>query len=75
MSKGFFLCQLAKFRIVWGIRLYNALRTLTSLYKPADCGVWVSVDFDSKYKMLWGETRVHGVPMHEEEKKFKQEST
>jgi len=36
-----------------------------------DCGVWVSVDFDSKNKILWGETRAHGVPIHEEEKKFK----
>ena len=26
-------------------------------------GVWVSVDFDSKYKILWGETRAHGVPI------------
>ena len=33
--------------------------------------MWVSVDFDSKYKILWGETRAHGVPMHEEENKFK----
>jgi hypothetical protein len=35
-------------------------------YKPAgqsfpDFGVWVSVDFDSKYKIVWGETRAHGV--------------
>jgi len=50
---------------------------LTSLlYKSAgqcfpDCGVWVSVDFDSKCKILCGETRAHGVPIHEEEKKFK----
>ena len=34
-----------------------------------DCGVWVSVDFDSEYKILWGETRAHGVPIHEEEEK------
>ena len=33
-------------------------------------GCWVSVDFDSKYKILWGETRAHRVPIHEEEKKF-----
>ena len=43
-------------------------------YKPAgqsfpDFGVWVSVDFDSKYKILWGETRDHGVPIHERKKK------
>jgi hypothetical protein len=33
--------------------------------------VWVSVDFDSKYKILWGETRAHRVPIHERIKKFK----
>ena len=32
-------------------------------------GVWVSVDFDSYYKILWGETRDHGVPIHERKKK------
>ena len=30
-----------------------------------------SVDFDSKYKILWGETKAHGVPIHESIKKFK----
>ena len=45
-------------------------------YKPTgqsfpDFGVWVSVDFDSKYKILWGETRDHGVPIHERKKIFK----
>ena len=49
-------------------------------YKPAGqcfpgCGVWGSVDFDSKYKILWGETRAHGEPIHEEKKSSKQEST
>ena len=34
-------------------------------------GCWVSVDFDTKYKILWGETRAHRLPIHEEEKKFK----
>ena len=29
------------------------------------------LDFDSKYKIVWGETRAHRVPIHEEEKKFK----
>jgi len=33
--------------------------------------VWVSVDFISKYKILWGETRAHRVPFNEEETKFK----
>jgi len=36
-------------------------------------GCWVSVDFDSNYKIFWGETRAHRVPIHEEEKKFKTE--
>jgi len=31
--------------------------------------VWGTVDFDSKYKILRGETRAHGVPIYEKEKK------
>ena len=59
------------------MRLYNAL-FWPVWYKPAgqcfpDCGVWVSVDFLSKYKILWGETRAHGV-IHERKKSSKQES-
>ena len=38
-------------------------------------GVWVLVDFDLKYKILWGETRAHGVLIHERKKSSKQEST
>ena len=37
----------------------------------SEYAVWVSVDFDSKYNILWGETRAHGVHIHEEKKKFK----
>jgi len=53
--------------------LYNTLVWLVC-YKPAGqcfpgCGVWGTVDFYSKYKILWGETRAHGVPLHEERKK------
>ena len=50
-------------------------------YKPAgqsfpDFGMWVSVDFDSKYKIVWGETRDHRIPFFEEIKKVeKKEST
>ena len=33
--------------------------------------LWGTVDFNLKYKNLWGETRAHGVPIHEENKKFK----
>ena len=29
---------------------------------------WVTVDCDSKYKIVWGETRAHGVPIHEKNK-------
>jgi hypothetical protein len=31
--------------------------------------VWVSVDLYFKYKILWGETRALGIPIHEEEEK------
>ena len=56
-----------------GICLYKTLSWLVC-YKPAGqclpgCGVWVIVDFDSKYNILLGETRAHGVPIHEERKK------
>jgi len=37
-------------------------------------GWWVTVDFDSKYKILWGETMNHGVPIPIHEKSSKQES-
>jgi len=45
-------------------------------YKPAgqsfpDFGVWFSVDFDSKYKIVWGETKDHEVAIHERKKNFK----
>jgi len=30
-----------------------------------------SVDFDSKYKIIWGETQAHQVPIYERIKKFK----
>jgi len=67
---------LAKFGIVRCICLYNALlgpvcttSYLNHVFLVAGC--WVSVDFDSKYKILWDETRAHRVPIHEEEKKFK----
>jgi len=36
--------------------------------------VRVSVDFVSKYKILWGETRAHGVTHERKEKSSKQES-
>ena len=66
--------QLANLRILQGICLYNALVWIVC-YKPGQsfsgCRVWGSVDFDSKYKILLGETRAHGEPIHEEEKKFK----
>ena len=47
----------------------SATSYLNHVFLVAWC--WVSVDFDSKYKILWGETRAHGVPIHKEEKKFK----
>jgi len=35
------------------------------------CGVGGSVDFDSKYIILWGETRAHGATYSWQYKKFK----
>ena len=77
--RAFFCCrQLAKSRIVRGIRLYNALLWPVRYKLTESCfpgyGVWVTLDFDSKYKLLWSETRAHGVPIHEEKKRSKQES-
>ena len=37
-------------------------------------GWWVTVDFDSKYRILWGETRAHEVLINEKES-LKQESS
>ena len=79
LPRAYFCCrQLAKFRIVRGICLNNMLHWLVC-YKPAgqsfpDFGVWVSVDFDSKYKIVWGETREHRIPILEEIKKLKKKN-
>ena len=76
LPRAYFCCrQLAKFRFVRGICLYNMLHWLVC-YKPAgqsfpDFGVWVSVDLDSKYKIVCGETRDHRIPILEEIKKLK----
>ena len=75
LPRAYFCCrQLAKFRIVRVICLHNMLNWLVC-YKPAgqsfpDFGVWVSVDIDSKQKILWGETRDHREPIHERKKKL-----
>ena len=75
LPRDFYCCrQLANLRILRRICLYNMLVWIVC-YKPAGqcflgCGVWGSVDFYSKYKILWGVTRAHGVPIHEEEKKL-----
>jgi len=38
-------------------------------------GWWVTLDFDSQYNILWGETRAHGgLFMKEKNKSSKQES-
>ena len=69
LPRAYFCCrQLAKFRIV--------LVHWLVCYKPAGQSfpyfeVWVSVDFDSKYKIVWGETRDHRIPILEEIKKLK----
>jgi len=36
--------------------------------------VWVSVDFDPKYKIVWGETRDHRIPILEEIKKVEKKN-
>ena len=71
--------QLDKFIIVRDICLYNTLLWLVC-NKPAgrcfpDCGVWLTVEIASKYKILWGETWAHGVPIPEEEKLVQKMST
>ena len=67
LPRDFYCChQLAKFRIVRGfIRLFNTQVWLVC-YKPTGqcfpgCGEWGTVDLDSKYKILSGETRAHVV--------------
>ena len=75
-DQGFFCCrQLAELRIVQGIHLYDTLLLPFCYHQTDACfhgwgngGWWVTVDFDSQYKILWGETRAHGVPIHEKNK-------
>ena len=77
MSKTFYCCrQLAILRIAQGICLSNML-LWPVYYKQVFLviGWWATVDFYSKYKILWGETRDHGVPIHERKKTSKKEST
>ena len=80
LPRDYFCCrQLAKFIIVRGSCLYNMLHWLVC-NKPAgqsfpDFGEWVSVDFDSKYKTVWGETRDHRIPILEEIKKLKKKES
>ena len=64
---------------LYGAFVYIFMLHWLVCYKPAgqsfpDFGVWVSVDFDSKYKILWGETRDHGVPNHERKKKVQKKN-
>ena len=54
---GTLVCRIRYFSL-------SATRYITGNCFPG-YGVWVTVDFDSKYKILWGETRAHGVPFHE----------
>ena len=57
LPRDFYCCrQLANLRIFRGICLYNTLVGIVC-YKTAGqcfsgCGVWGTVDFDSKYKIL-----------------------
>jgi len=67
MTKVFIcFCQLAKLRIVWGIRLYDIYyfgqsATIELMHVFMIVGCWVTVDFDSQFKILRGETGARGV--------------
>ena len=66
--------QLANLINVRGICLWNTLlQPFCNRLIGTKLFSWLrgSVDFDSKYKILMDETRAHGVPIHEDEKKFK----
>jgi len=43
------------------IRYFSQSVTIKLAHVFMVAGWWVTVDFDSKYKILWGETRAHGV--------------
>ena len=64
--------QLAKIRIVRGICLYlwffgqSATIKLNHVFMVAEW--WVTVDFNSQNKIIRGETRAHGEPIHEKTK-------
>ena len=45
---------------------------MDNVFMIAGCGL--HVDFDKKYKILWGETRAHGVPIYEEKKKVQNQN-
>ena len=55
-----FCRQLAKLRMLRGIRHFCQDVTIKLTHVFMVAGWWVTVDFDS-----WGETRAHGVPIHE----------
>jgi len=40
---------------------------LANVFLIVRCGFFV--DFESKYKIIWGETRAHGVPIREKNKR------
>ena len=77
MSKSFFCYrQLAKLRTVRGIRLYIRLSgqsvTIKLMHVFMVAGWWVTVDFESKYKIVWDKNWGHGVPIHEKKLSAKQ---
>jgi len=70
-------CPLAKLRIVQGIllcmiRYFGQSTTIILTHVFIISGWWVTVDFDSQYKILLGETRAQGVYLFWEKTKFKQ---
>jgi len=67
LPKAYFCCRQLSELYGAFVRIIHMLHWLVC-NKPVgqsfpDFGVWVSADFDSKYKNLWGETRGHGVPI------------
>ena len=55
MSKSFFAVVNWSNSELYGAFFCLIRYKLTGQYFP-DCGVWVTVDFDSKYKILWAES-------------------
>ena len=49
---------------------FDQSATIQLAYVFLIAGCWVSVDFDSKYKILWGKPWAYGVLIYERKKMF-----